>query len=98
MSHLWVHVPSKVIRPILRENEKICVFIFKCLKQFIHTTVKNFDIPPSSFGGWTSGPIYWHVLTLIPAWISNHIHYKMLSEITYPFPTATVKPSKFGNG
>ena len=24
-------------------------------------------------------------LTLIPAWISNHIHYKVWDEITYPF-------------
>ena len=29
--------------------------------------------------------IYVHGLTLIPAWISNHIHYKMWDEITYPF-------------
>ena len=26
------------------------------------------------------------VQTLIPAWISNHIHYKTCDEITYPFP------------
>ena len=31
------------------------------------------------------GPFYQHGLTLIPAWISNHIHYKMWDEITYPF-------------
>ena len=24
-------------------------------------------------------------LTLIPAWISNYIHYKLWGEITYPF-------------
>ena len=30
------------------------------------------------------GPFYQHCLTLIP-WISNHIHYKMWDEITYPF-------------
>ena len=24
-------------------------------------------------------------LTLIPAWVSNHIHYKLWYEITYPF-------------
>ena len=33
-----------------------------------------------------SGPFYQHDLTLTPAWISNHIHYKMWDEITYPFP------------
>ena len=25
-------------------------------------------------------------ITLIPAWISNYIHYKVCDEITYPFP------------
>ena len=33
----------------------------------------------------TSSPFYLHGLTLIPAWISNYIHYKMWDEITYPF-------------
>ena len=29
--------------------------------------------------------IYWHGLTLIVAWTSNYIHYKMCDEINYPF-------------
>ena len=33
----------------------------------------------------TSGPFYEHGLTLIPAWISNYIHYNVWDEITYPF-------------
>ena len=33
----------------------------------------------------TCGPFYKHGLTLIPAWISNYIHYNMWDEITYPF-------------
>ena len=32
-----------------------------------------------------SGPFYYHGLTLIPPWISNHIPIKMWDEITYPF-------------
>ena len=36
-------------------------------------------------------PFYWHGLTLIPAWISNHIQCKMGDDITYPF-------SNFRNG
>ena len=32
-----------------------------------------------------SGPFYQHGLTLIPAWISNYIHYKVWDELTYPF-------------
>ena len=31
------------------------------------------------------GPFYKHGLTLIPAWISDYIHYKVWYEITYPF-------------
>ena len=33
----------------------------------------------------TCGPFYKHGLTLIPAWISNYIHYKVWDEIIYPF-------------
>ena len=33
----------------------------------------------------TSGPFYYRGLTLIPAWISNYIHYEVWDEITYPF-------------
>ena len=32
------------------------------------------------------GPFHWRGLTLIPAWISNHMLSKMWYEITYPFP------------
>ena len=31
-------------------------------------------------------PFYWHGLTLILGWVSNHIHYKVSYEIIYPFP------------
>ena len=31
-------------------------------------------------------PLYLHGLTLIPAWIRNHMPSKMWDEITYPFP------------
>ena len=33
----------------------------------------------------TWGPFYWHDLSLIPAWISNCIHYKVWDEFTYSF-------------
>ena len=32
-----------------------------------------------------SSPFYWHGITLIPAWISNHMSNKVWYEITYPF-------------
>ena len=31
------------------------------------------------------GPLYKHGLTLIPAWISKYIPYKVWDKITYPF-------------
>ena len=34
----------------------------------------------------TSGAFYSHGLTLIEAWISYYIHYKVWDGITYPFP------------
>ena len=34
---------------------------------------------------YSRGHFYLHGLTLIPAWISNYIHYKVWDEITYPF-------------
>ena len=33
----------------------------------------------------TCGPFYYDGLNLTPAWISNDTHYKVWSEITYPF-------------
>ena len=35
---------------------------------------------------WLQGPVYWHGLTSIPAWMNNHMPCKMWDEITYPFP------------
>ena len=32
------------------------------------------------------GPFYLHGLTLISAWVSDTIHYKVWDEITYLFP------------
>ena len=40
----------------------------------------------------TGGPFYLHDLALIPAWISNYIHYKVWYEITYPFLNFTRWP------
>ena len=31
------------------------------------------------------GPFYWHGLILIPAWISDYIHYEIWDENSYPF-------------
>ena len=50
---------------------------------FIHNTLDSF---------------YWHRLTLIPGWISNHMPSKVWVEITHPFPNFNAAMLKFGNG
>ena len=37
----------------------------------------------TSYG--TRAPFYLNGLTLIPAWVSNYIHYNVWDEITYTF-------------
>ena len=46
---------------------------------------------------WLNNMGHWHALTLIPAWISNYIHYKVWDEITYPFPNFN-SALNLGNG
>ena len=46
----------------------------------------------------TSVSFGYHRLTLITAWIRNHMPNKVLGEITYPFQTSPVAALKFGNG
>ena len=46
----------------------------------------------------TSGSFYYHGLTLIPAWISNYIHYNVWDEITYPFLNFNGCTLKLRNG
>ena len=60
------------------------------LYNFLHDNYKRNEV--------SRGPFNLHGLTLIPASISNYIHYKVWDEITYPFQTSTVQPLKFRNG
>ena len=46
----------------------------------------------------TSGPFNLHGLTLIPAWISNYIHYKVWDEITFPFLNLNGATVEFNTG
>ena len=41
------------------------------------------SIPRTAFANRV--PFYQHGLTLIPTWIINYIHYKVMDEIAYPF-------------
>ena len=48
---------------------------------------ENLDLEPERvIKNNTRGPFYHHGLTLIPAWINNHMPWKVWAEITYPFP------------
>ena len=44
----------------------------------------------------TKGPFYWHGIILIPAWISNYIHYKVWVKLLLHSRTSTVQPWKLG--
>ena len=48
----------------------------------------NYHADNGSYTDWNTnswGPFYSIGLTLIQAWITNHTHYKIRDEITYPF-------------
>ena len=52
------------------------------MSKSMHISQRSLWNVPQSF--YISQGSYEH--SFIPAWICNHIHYKMSSEITYPFP------------
>ena len=63
----------------------------------IHTfSFKKMHFKMSS-GKWRPSCLGLNVLTLIPAWISNHMNCNVW-EITYPFPNFNGTPLKFRNG
>ena len=48
-----------------------------------------------------SGAFYWHRLTVISTWMSNHISCKVYDKLlidSFSFITYSVAPLKFGNG
>ena len=76
---------------ILCKNGMIYVLVWQT--DYVHTqtlfflpSFSNNSVPPLS----TRGPIYYHGLTLIPAWISYHTLSKVWDEITYPFPNFSI--------
>ena len=69
---LWFEIQGMRTYNILTEFQALSACaIFK--------EVKNSTLTPFT-------NIIEHGLTLIPAWVSNHIHYQVWDEITYPFP------------
>ena len=67
--------------PCMRKGKYSC-FVFSSSKQIMDTVLYIIRTPSFNDG-----------LTLIPAWISNHMPSKVWDEITYPSA-----PLKFGNG
>ena len=67
--------------------KQICVCIYICICLCIYFTY----IYIYSYTFYQCG------LTLILAWISNHLHYKVWDEIGYPFQTSRFPPVKFAN-
>ena len=66
------------------------------LEEVNNTVNELYEDAQGSIGEY-HGHFYQHGLTSIPAWICNHIHYKMWDEITFPFlntglPTSTELP------
>ena len=56
----------------------------------------SWDVLPLTQFTW--GPFYYHRLTLIPVWISNHMPTKIWDEITYSFPNFNGITAELGNG
>ena len=59
-------------------NERLCQ-----LKELVEYL---YNVQVSNASGDGLGPFYQHGLTLIPPWKNYNIHYKVLDEISYPFP------------
>ena len=83
--NIFVHIWYPIMEWFEFANDfklKICVFRCRILS-FLFV----YAIFPFVQQSWytISGPFYQHGLTLIPTWISNHIHYNVWDEITYPF-------------
>ena len=80
-------------REHLKRNRR-CITLGTLMTSSVITDAKSVDsnfvdfvhpMSPSEHCFVNCGPFYKHGLTLIPTWISNHMHYKVWDEITYPF-------------
>ena len=77
--HLHPGVPNPVTRSFWR-------YVWTCGdgKNWLFTVTRCETHQVQTFI--TRGPLYWHGLILIPAWVSDYIHYKVRVEVTYSFP------------
>ena len=67
--------PGMALESCMLDMDNICAW------KSWNTDKCTFDVP---------GPLYWHRLTSIPAWISNSMPGKMWDEIAYTFPNSKV--------
>ena len=68
-------------------GDPLCYYFYKTFT--LSASIMSMScLAPDVAGDWGAswGPFYKHGLTLIPAWISNHMSSKVWDEITYPFP------------
>ena len=83
ISNDWANIPVFFAKCHIYEYWKRAV-----ISLVMHICITNHPISFVAAGDdqvkTTSGPFYLHGLTLISAWISNYIHYKLWDEITYP--------------
>ena len=68
---------------------------------WFHSRLTDDDVEVQSHAavsdGRPVGGIYWPGIDLIPAWISNYVHYYVLNEITYSLQNVNVQTLTFGN-
>ena len=66
-------------------QDKQCIDRAVIIRFLIYSNNLSFVNPINPTGRPPVAPFTNDGLTLIPAWISNHIRYKVWDEITYPF-------------
>ena len=85
---LWITLPSYVRYHVTLERviygqdciDQLCLY---CCGFGIRRCIM--EVNPS-LTYWYRGPIYWHCVTLNPAWISDYTRYKAWDEISYLLP------------
>ena len=87
ISKVTFEIPDKISYPykilILYNVENLRAY--KCFSNDTHPKLWDITITNVPQFPWCLiFYLQWHGLTLIPAWISNYIHYKVWDEITYP--------------
>ena len=100
---IWNNVGLLLIDPLETNFSEILIGIQTFSFKKMHLNMSSAKWRPFCLGlnvlkiqkAW--GPLYRHGLSLIPAWISNYIHYKVWAALTYPSHPSMIQPSMFGN-